>query len=66
MLLGYLWDTKFNENRYQKTWKDIYKMPIVRDRLSEYISEAHQIQSDRGIIWNENEPNDLVLIYRKK
>lgn len=66
MLLGYLWDTKFNSNRYLKTWKDIYKMPIVRDRLREFITEAHQIQSDRGIIWNEFEPNDLVLIYRKK
>ena len=35
LLLAYLWDTSFNDENYKDHWKDIYKMPIVREYLKE-------------------------------
>lgn len=65
MLIGYLWDIDFNSKEFKPHWKDIYKMPLVKQELKDYITEAHQVKSDRGFIWNEEELNDLALIYRK-
>jgi len=66
ILLGYLWDISFNSETVNKDWKDIYKMPIARKYLKEYITEAHGVISDRDILWEEEKKRDLVLIYRKK
>lgn len=66
ILLGYLWDTCYDNDHYKEEWKDIYKMPIVRDYLKEYISETHDVIGSRDILWDEDNKRDLVLIYRKK
>lgn len=66
ILLGYLWDISFDCNEFDKNWKDIYKMPIVRNYLKDYISETHSIKSSRDIMFDTNKKEDLVLIYRKK
>jgi len=66
ILLGYLWEMDFNQNLFSKNWKEIYKMPITREKLKEYITEHHQIRGAHDIIWQTDEKNDLVLIYRKK
>ena len=41
-------------------------MPIVREKLGRFITEHHGIINYRDILWEEEEKNDLVLIYRKK
>ena len=66
ILLGYLWDTSFTDRNYKDHWKDIYKMPIVKEYLKEYITEAYDISGPRNILWEDNKQDDLVLIYRKK
>ena len=66
ILLGYLWDINFNSEIVNKDWKDIYKMPVVKEYLKEYITEVQDVISARDILWEENQKNDLVLIYRKR
>lgn len=66
ILLGYLWDTSFHNENYEEHWKDIYKMPIVKEYLKEFITEVHNIQGPSNILWEEDKKSDLVLIYRKK
>ena len=41
-------------------------MPIVKEYLKEYITEAHGVKNYRDILWEEENKKDLVLIYRKK
>ena len=41
-------------------------MPIAKDKLKEFISEAHDIIGSRDILWEENKKRDLVMVYRKK
>lgn len=65
ILLGYLWNTSFHNENYKDDWKEIYKIPIVRQYLNDYIDEAHNVIGARDILWNEEEKRDLVLIYRK-
>ena len=64
--LGYLWDASFDDEEFQDDWKEIYKMPIAKDKLKEFISEAHDILGSRDILWEENKKRDLVMVYRKK
>ena len=66
MLIGYLWAIKYGEDEYKKNWKDIYKMPITRDKLKNYITEHHEIIGARDILWERDNKEDLVLIYIKK
>lgn len=66
ILFGYLWDTCFHIENYKDYWKDIYKIPIVKEYLKEYITETHDILGPRDILWNDDKKSDLVLIYRKK
>ncbi|MBO5095337.1 MAG: hypothetical protein J6B98_00470 [Bacilli bacterium] len=66
VLLGYLWNTSYNIENYKDDWKDIYKMPIAREYLKEFITEVYDIPGSRDILWEEDEKRDLVLIYRKK
>lgn len=66
ILLGYLWDTLFESDKYKDDWKEIYKIPIVKEKLGSFISEYHNIFGSRNILWEEDKKNDLVLIYRKK
>ena len=65
ILIGYLWDTSFNSKNYKDDWKDIYKIPIVKDYLKEYITQTYDIPGSRDILWEENEKSDLILVYRK-
>lgn len=66
MLMGYLWQINYDEIDYKDDWKDIYKMPITREVLKDYITEYHDISGSRDILWEEDSKEDLVLIYRKK
>ena len=65
ILLGYLWDTSFHDENYKDDWKDIYKMPIVKENLKEYITETYDIRGSSNILWEDDKKSDLVLIYRK-
>ena len=65
ILLGYLWETDFDSNEYKDNWIDIYKLPIVKEKLSSFISEYHKINCYRDILFKEDKKRDLVLIYRK-
>ena len=65
ILLGYLWDTSFNDNTFKDEWIDIYKMPLSKEYLKDYITETHNVISSRDILWEEDKKRDLVLIYRK-
>ena len=64
--LGYLWNASFDSEEYKEDWKEIYKMPIAKDYLKDFITEAHQIPGPRDILWDDPTKKDLVLIYRKK
>ena len=66
MLFAYLWGIDFNDNDYDKNWHEIYKMPITRERLNEYITKSYKIRSSEDILWNENNNRDLILVYTKK
>ena len=66
VLLGYLWETSFNSEIYKEDWKDIYKMPIVREYLKRYITESYSIPGPRNILWEDDKKSDLILVYRKK
>lgn len=66
ILLAYLWDIKFDSTKYSKDWIDAYKIPIVKEKLSEFITEAHNITGVKDILFEDNFCNDLVLVYRKK
>ena len=65
ILLGYLWDMSFDSQYYQDNWQAIYKMPIAKEYLKEYITEFRDIPGWRDILWEEDNKRDLVLIYRK-
>ena len=62
----YLWNTKFNSDKYKDDWREIYRLPVVRDKLGDFISEHHGVNGYRDILWEEDRKSDLVLIYRKK
>ena len=64
--LGYLWNASFDSEVYKDDWKEIYKMPIAKEYLKDFITEAHQIPGPRDILWDDPTKKDLVLIYRKK
>lgn len=64
--LGYLWNASFDSEEYKADWKEIYKMPIAKEYLKDFITEAHQIPGPRDILWDDPTKKDLVLIYRKK
>ena len=66
ILFGYLWDTKFNSDKFKDDWREIYRMPVVREKLGDFISEHHGVNGYRDILWEEDRKSDLVLIYRKK
>jgi len=66
ILLGYLWDTSFNDNKFKDEWIDMYKMPIVKEYLKEYITEKHGVTDYWDILHEDDKKRDLVLIYRKK
>lgn len=66
VLVGYLWNTSFDEDSYDFDFKEVYKMPITRQVLKKYITESHSITGVRDILWEKDEKQDLVLIYRKK
>lgn len=63
ILLGYLWNIRYESDYYENNWKEIYKMPVVREVLKDYITEAHTLYSKAEILRGTN---DLALIYRKK
>ena len=65
ILIGYLWDTKFEDDMFKDDWKEIYKIPIVKDKLSSFITEYYNVFGGRDILFEDNRKNDLVLIYRK-
>ena len=65
MLVGYLWDTSFYKDEFFDEWKEIYKMPVVREYLKKFISIHYQIKGVRDILWQEDKKSDLVLVYRK-
>lgn len=66
ILFGHLWNTKFNSDKYKDDWREIYRLPVVRDKLGDFISEHHGVNGYRDILWEEDRKSDLVLIYRKK
>ena len=63
--LGYLWNASFDSEEYKDDWKEIYKMPIMKEKLSEFISEVHDILGSRDILWEEDKKRDLVMVYKK-
>ena len=65
IMFGYLWNIDFNSTSMNKDWKDIYKIPLVKEYLKEFISEYYKINNDRDFIWDKNDKSDLCLIYRK-
>ena len=66
VLFGYLWETDFNSDSFKDDWREIYKLPILKDKLSGFISEHHGVNGYRDILWEEDNERDLVLIYRKR
>ena len=66
MLFAYLWDTYFNECRFDDKWKEIYNLQEVKKIFEGFISEYHQIKSAYDILWDEDKKSDLVMIYRKR
>jgi len=65
MLIAYLWQTNFNSDYYAKEWKEIYKMPVVKEKLKEFITEHHQFEGYSERMYGGCD-DDLALIYRKK
>ncbi len=66
VLFGYLWNISFNSKNYQNNWKDIYKIPIVKEFFKDYISQYYPIIGPRDILRKEDTKSDLILVYRKK
>jgi len=66
ILLGYLWNTSFSSETYKDDWKEIYKLPIVKEYLKDYITETYDVPGSRDILWEEDSKSDLILVYRKK
>lgn len=66
VLCGYLWNTFFDNHKYEEDWKDIYKIPLAREYLKEFITESYNIPGSRDILVDDCDKSDLVLIYRKK
>ena len=55
-----------NENTFNEDWIEIYKMPITREKLKDYITEYHSIDGYKNFLWDIEKKSDLVLIHRKK
>ena len=66
VLFGYLWNASFNSETYKDDWKDIYKMPIMKDFFKDYISQHYDIAGPRDILFEDDSKSDLILVYRKK
>jgi len=65
ILFAYLFNTNFNENEYESNWQEIYNMEKTKEDFKKYISEYHQIKGRRNFVHNNDEQDDLILIYRK-
>ena len=65
MLFAYIWNVDFNDEFYQDNWREIYKLPIVKEKLKEFITEYHSIKSDRKILHGFDDSKDLILVYKK-
>lgn len=65
ILLGYLWGADFSSTEYFESWKEIYKLPLTKEILKDFITEHHAVNDARDFLWRENQKSDLVLIYRK-
>ena len=66
ILFGYLWNASFTGETYKEDWKDIYKIPIMKDYFKDYISQTCNIAGPRDILFEDNSKSDLILVYRKK
>lgn len=66
IMFGYLWDSDFNSTIYYNDWKEIYKLPLAKELLKEFVTEHYQINGPRDYLCDENEQRDLILIYRKR
>lgn len=65
ILVGYLWNVDYDSMYYEKYWAEIYKLPITKEKLKEYITEHHRVKDSISIVHDFNQEKDLVLIYRK-
>ena len=66
ILFGYLWNASFTSETYKEDWKDIYKIPIMKDFFKDYISQTCDIAGPIDILFEDDSKSDLVLLYRKK
>lgn len=66
MLFSYIYQTTFDKDKYDNSWCDIYKMPIVREKFKSYIDEYYEIYSEDYYVRSNTKVKDLVLINRKK
>lgn len=66
ILIGYLWNIKYNIKYYEQYWIEVYKMPITKHELKHFISEHHSIKNSDSFLYDRSNKKDLVLIYRKK
>ena len=65
ILFGYLWNASFTSEIYKEDWKDIYKIPIMKDFFKDYICQTCDIAGPIDILFEDDSKSDLVLVYRK-
>jgi len=65
MLIAYLWDISYDSEVYNEDWLPIYNLPLVKEQFKDYITEHHQVNGARSMIWWQEKQKDLVLIYKK-
>lgn len=65
ILISYLWNINFEYGFYKDDWNEMYKFPILKEKLKEYITEHYAIKDDISIIHGGNKKRDLILVYKK-
>lgn len=65
MLFAYIFDMNFDSETYLDGWREIYKLPIVREKFKEFITEHHSIKSSNEVLHSFGDSKDLILVYKK-
>ena len=65
MVLGYLWNINMYTEDYLNVWKKIYQDSNANKILNKYVTDVFYINGYRDYLWEENNLEERVLIYKK-
>lgn len=66
MLFAYLYNCDFSFDGELEDLPQIYQEKFVKNFFKNYFTEYYSFPSSRTILWNDEDKNDVALVYHKK